>query len=167
MGEMIKSEHIMVFIFTFLLYYSWFTTLCQFLLYSIVLISAVQSYAYIHSFSSYYFLSCYITKIGSSSLCCTVGPRCLSILNVVVYIYQAQTPHLSHSLPHPPCQTQVYCLYLWVCFCFVYRFIYAIFLIPHVSDIIWCLSFSFWLTLLSMRIFSCCKWHYFVLFMAI
>ena len=31
-------------------------------------------------------------EIGHSSLCRTVGPCCLSILNVVVYIYQPQTP---------------------------------------------------------------------------
>ena len=30
-------------------------------------------------------------EIGYSSLCCTVGPYCLSILNVIVGIYEPQT----------------------------------------------------------------------------
>ena len=50
--------------------------LCQFLLYSKV----TQSYIYIHSYShitSHHGLS---PEIGYSSLCCTVGPHCLSIL---------------------------------------------------------------------------------------
>ena len=36
--------------------------------------------------------------------------------------------------------------------CFVNRFICIIFQIPHVSDIIWCLSLSFWLTSLNIVI---------------
>jgi len=43
--------------------------------------------------------------------------------------------------------------YVWVCFCSVDRFICAIFYIPHISDIRY-LSFSFWLTSLSMKISS-------------
>ena len=35
-----------------------------------------------------------------SSLCCTVGPHCLSILIVIVYIYQPQTPCPSHAFPN-------------------------------------------------------------------
>ena len=38
--------------------------------------------------------------IEYSSLCYTVGPCCLSILNVIVCIYQPQTPSASLSLPH-------------------------------------------------------------------
>ena len=37
-------------------------------------------------------------------------------------------------------------------------------LILHISDIIWCLSFSFWLTLLSMIISMLLHWHYCFLF---
>ena len=46
------------------------------------------------------------------------------------------------------------------------KFICIIFWIPHISNIIWYLSFSVWLTSLSMitsRSINCCKWHYFIL----
>ena len=88
---------------SFFYYYSWFILLCQFLLYSIV----TQSYVYIHSFSHTIFHHVLSQEIEYSSLCYTVRPHCLSILNVIVYIYQAQTPHPSHSLPTPPWQPQV------------------------------------------------------------
>ena len=41
---------------------------------------------------------------------------------------------------------------VWVCFCFVNKFICIYFLIPHISDIVWYLSFSGWLTSLSIII---------------
>ena len=50
-------------------------------------------------FCPYYRPSC--SKIGYSSLYCRVEPQCLSILNVIVCIYQPQTPHLFHSSPLP------------------------------------------------------------------
>ena len=62
--------------------------LSQFLLYGIV----IQSYMYIHSFSCIIFHCVLSQEIGYSSLCYTVGPHCLSILNVIVCIYQPQTP---------------------------------------------------------------------------
>ena len=37
-----------------------------------------------------------------SFLCCTVGPHCLSTPNVIVCIYQPQTPRPFQSLPPPP-----------------------------------------------------------------
>ena len=81
-----------------LLKYSWFTMLCQFLLYSIL----TQSYIYIHSFSHTIFHHVLSQEIEYSSLCCTIGPHSLSILNAaVVYVYQPQTPHPSHSTPLP------------------------------------------------------------------
>ena len=49
--------------------------------------------------------------------------------------------------PRPLWQPQVCSPCLWVCFCLVDRFICAMFYIPHLSDIIWYLSFSFWLHL--------------------
>ena len=41
---------------------------------------------------------------------------------------------------------------MWVYFCFVNKFVCSKFYIPRVSDIIWCLSFYFWVTFLSMII---------------
>ena len=67
--------------------------LCQFLLYSTV----TQSYICIFIFS-YHLLSCSIPT-GHSSLCCKVGPHCLSIPNVIACIYKPQTPRPSHFLP--------------------------------------------------------------------
>ena len=37
--------------------------------------------------------------LGYGSLGCTVGPHCLSILNIIIYIYQPQTPPLSTPSP--------------------------------------------------------------------
>ena len=82
----------------FFLKYSWFTLLCQFLLYSIV----TQSYICIHTFSHTILHHVLFQDIGHSSLCCTVGPHCFSSLNIIVCIYQPQTSHPSHSLPSPP-----------------------------------------------------------------
>ena len=78
----------------FLLKYSWFTMLCQSLLYSTV----TQFYTYIHSFFNILFHYGLSQEIGYSSLCCTVRPCCLSILNIIVCIYQLQIPSPSLSL---------------------------------------------------------------------
>ena len=86
-------------------------------------ISAVQQsdeVIHIHTFFSYILFHYVLSQeIGYSSLCYTVGPCCLSILNVIVCIYQPQTPSPSLSLPPPPWQPQVCSLCLWVCFFFV------------------------------------------------
>ena len=69
--------------------------LYQFLLYS----NVTQSYICIYSFShiiSHHVLS---QKIGYSSLCCTVGPCCQSILNGIVCIYEPWLP--VHPTPSP------------------------------------------------------------------
>ena len=65
--------------------------------------------------------------IEYSSLCYTVGPCCLSIPYVIVCIYQPQTPRPSLSLLAFSLATTVCSLCPWVCFCFVDRFICAIF----------------------------------------
>ena len=104
-------------------YYSWFTALCQFLLYSKV----TQSYIFRHSFSHIIFHHVQSWEIGYSSLCYMAGPHCLSAPSTIVCIYQTQTPHPSHFLPLSPWQPQVCSLCPWVCFCFVDRFICAIF----------------------------------------
>ena len=63
--------------------YSWFTMLCQFLLYSKV----TQSYICIHYFSHTIFHRLLSQETGYNSLCYIVGTHCLSILNVIVCIY--------------------------------------------------------------------------------
>ena len=82
----------------FYFHYSWFTVLCQVLLYSIV----THSYIYIHYFFHTIFYHVLSQEIGYSSLCCTVETHCLSILNIIVCIYQSQTPCPCNILPSPP-----------------------------------------------------------------
>ena len=69
--------------FSSVLKYSWFTMLCQFLLYNKV----SHPYIYIHSLSYIIFHLGFSQETGYSSLCYTAGPHCLSILNVIVCIY--------------------------------------------------------------------------------
>ena len=88
--------------------------------------------------------------VECTSLYYTLGPCCLSILNVIFFIYQPQTLISSFSQPLLLATASLF----WVHFCFVDRITCAIFLTSHVSDIIY-LSFSFWLTLLNMIISSC------------
>ena len=63
------------------------------LIYNVPSISAVQqvtqSYIYVYSFLFFHTISYHVLsqEIGHSSLCCTVGPHCLPILNVIVCIY--------------------------------------------------------------------------------
>ena len=78
---------------------SWLIVLWQFLLYSIV----TQSYIYIHCFSHPVFHHVLPQEIGYSSLCYAVGPHCLSMLSVIVCIYQPHTPCPSHFLQSLPC----------------------------------------------------------------
>ena len=67
-------------------YYSWFTILCQFLLYSKV----TQLYIYIHSFSCIIFHHVTSEVVGYSSLRYTTGLHCLSTPNAVVCIMVLQ-----------------------------------------------------------------------------
>ena len=78
------------FFFIFLkLKYSWFTILCQSLLYSKVTVLHTHTHKniYIYSFFNILFHYGLSQEIRYSSLCYIVGPCCLSILNVLVYIY--------------------------------------------------------------------------------
>ena len=59
--------------------------------------------------------------IEYSSLCYTLGLCCLSILNIIVFIYQPQTP--SPSLSCPPTLWQPKVCSLWVYFCSVILFL--------------------------------------------
>ena len=78
------------------------------LIYNVVPISAVQqSDSVIHRLSYIIFHHGLSQKIGYSSLCYAVGPCCLSILNVIVCLYQPQTPSPSHFLSPPLWQPQV------------------------------------------------------------
>jgi len=86
---------IFLFLKLFLLKYSLFTMFLLFLLDSIV----TQAYIYRHYFSRIIFHHVLSQVIGYNSLCYAVEPHCLSILNVIVCIYQPQTPSSSHSLP--------------------------------------------------------------------
>ena len=62
-------------------------------------------------------------------------------------------PNLSLFHPLSPLVTISCLLCLWIFF--INKFICVIFYVPHISDIIWYLFFSFWLTSLSMIISNC------------
>ena len=130
---------------------------CQLLLYS----KETQSYIYT-SFSHIIFHLVLSHIIGYSSLCYRAGPHCLSILNGIVCIYLPQTPCPSHSLPHP-FGNHKFVLHVSVS-CSLDRFIFAVFEILHINDIIWHLSFSFWFLIYYHGNLSvhpcCCKCHY-------
>ena len=65
-------------------------------------------------FFSYYLLSWPISQeTGYCSLCYTVGPHGLSILNVIVCVYQPQTPSLSHFLPPSLWQSWIWIFCSW------------------------------------------------------
>ena len=97
--------------------------------------------------------------VGDSSLCCTAGPCCLSS----VFILQLASANPALPL-HPPPGNHKSILCVWVCIYFVGKFIWVLFWIPHISNIIRCLSFSFWLTSPSMIVSSCKTFTYFYFF---
>ena len=92
--------------------YSWFILLCWCLLYS--------SYSTIHTYTlffSFFFHYGFCQEIECSSLCYTGGgPCCLSILNVIVCIYQPQTPSPLICLPSPPLGNHKSVVYFCVIF---------------------------------------------------
>ena len=61
----------------------------------------VYIYAHTHSFSYIIFHHGLSQETGYIYLGYTSGPHCLSILNVIVCIYESQTPSPPHSLPFP------------------------------------------------------------------
>ena len=58
-----------------------------------------------HSFYNILFYYCLSQEIDYSFLCYTIRPCCLSILNVIVCIYQLQIPSPSLSFPPSPLAT--------------------------------------------------------------
>ena len=70
--------------------------------------SVIHTYAFFFHILFHYGLS---HDIEYSSLCYTVGPCCLSTLNVTVCIYQPQTP--SPSLSPPPLGNHKSVLYVY------------------------------------------------------
>ena len=133
-------------------------------------ISAIQqSDSVIHKYT--YLLFHFLFHYGLSqelhrSLCYGVRLNCLFILYIIVASTNHKLPiHPSLTL-HPSGQPQICSVCLWLCFCFTDKFICIIFWIPHISDIIWYLSFSdlplsLWQSLGPL---CCCRWYYFVLF---
>ena len=131
----------------FLLQYRWFTMLWLFLLCSKV----IQFYIYIHSFS----YSCPLWFITGYWIYFPVlYSRTLLFIHSIYKSLHLLTP-ISHSIPPPTplLGNHNFSLCLWNCFCFIDNFIHVIVQIPHVSDICY-LSFSVWLTSLSMIISS-------------
>ena len=76
---------------------------------------------------------------------CRNPPVKHSLIYNGLHLLNPKLPILLFPIP-PLWQPQACSLCLWVCFCFIDRFISFIFYILCISDILWCLSFSFWLT---------------------
>ena len=134
--------------------------LCQFVLYckvtkSYICVCVCIPLTFHHGLSQ---------EIGYTSLQHAVGPHCLFNLNVKVCIYQPQTPS-----PFPLVITSLFSM-SEVCFCFVDRFICATFQIPHIQMISYdiCLSLLTYFSQQESLQFHpcCCRWHYFVIFLA-
>ena len=122
--------------------------LCQFQVYSKV----NQPYVYIYLlFFQILFPYRQLQSTEQSSLCYTVGPYQLSILYIVVCICQSQSPNLSF-LPFPP-DNHNFVFYICnsISILQISSFV-PFFQIPHISDILYYLSFSVCLTSLSMTI---------------
>ena len=80
-------------------------------------------------------------SIACSSLYCTIGSYQLSILYIVVYICQSQSPNFYHpSIPHWCSYVCSLCLHLY--FCFANRFICTIFFRSHIYALIYNTWFS-------------------------
>ena len=77
-----------------------------------------QTHIYIHYFFNTVLHHVLTQGTRHRSLCWTIGPHYLSILNVIVCIYQPQTPCPSHFLPPPPCSASLFSMSM-NCLCFV------------------------------------------------
>ena len=74
----------------------------------------IYIYLYIYYFSHIILYHGLSQETGYSCLCYTVVPHCLSILSVIVCIYQTPSPFYC---PPSPWQLQVCSHCLWVCYC--------------------------------------------------
>ena len=102
------------------------------LTYSVVPISAVQHGDSVTHIYTVFFNILFHRGLSQdseySSLCYTLGPCCLPILNEIACIHQPQSPSASLSLPPPhSLGNHKSVLYVCECFCLVDRFICAIF----------------------------------------
>ena len=116
--------------------------LCQFLLYK----KMIQSYIYIYTFIFLYYLPSWFIPRSWIQFPVLYSRTSLFIHSKYKSLHLL-TPY-SQSIPQHPFslwQLQVFSLCLQLCFCFVDRFICAIFYIPHISDSIVYLFFSFFL----------------------
>ena len=127
------------------------------MIYNILSISTVhQNDPVIHIYTffySYYLPSCSITSDW------IYFPMLYNRISLLIhskcYCLPLLTPKFqSIPLPPLPWQPQVCSLCLWICFFSVDMFTCALYYIPEISDIIWYVSFSFWLTSLSTRVSS-------------
>ena len=119
---MVLQEWEFYFLLNFFLKYSWFTMLCQFADFCCTpqwpshfccVAQWPRLNTHTHSLSYINLHHGLFQEPGYSSLCYTVGPHCLSILNVIVCIYSPQTPYPSHCL-FLPLGNHRYVLYVCV-----------------------------------------------------
>ena len=145
------------------------------LIYNVVLISAVQNdsdiYIYTHTLTYIHtvFLKNILFHYGLSqdteysSLCYIQQDLVVYSLHVLLHLHLL-TPTPLHPFPKPLPLTTTSLFSMSVSFCFVGRFIYVIFCILHISDIIWYLSLSDFTQYENLQLHPyCCEWHYFVL----
>ena len=129
-----KAISLLSLLLLLLLKYSWFTKCVTFFCTA----EMIQLYIYMYSFPLWLITGYWIQFPGLYS----------RTLLFIYFIYSSlylltQTPNSTH----PPTTTSpfgnhTFAFYVWVCFSFVEKFICVIFQIPHISDIIWCLSLS-------------------------
>ena len=76
------------------------------------------------------------------------SPRATNKALFMHSIYNSLHRPISNSLPFLPrplpLSNHRAVLYVWVCLCFVGKFMCVVFKIPHIRDIMWYLHFSFW-----------------------
>ena len=99
----------------YLLEYSWFTVLCQSLLYSKV----TQLCTYIHSFFKIFF-SIMVYRRILNIVPCAIQKDLVSYHSIYNSLYLLAPNSQSNPPPPPPLwQPRVCSLCLWVCFCFI------------------------------------------------
>ena len=94
----------------------------------------------------------YIPRIYSS-VCYTIVPCSLFIL--CIWQFASANPRLPLGPSSTPASLGTPQSVSLTLFCFIDRFICVVFQVPHLSDVIWYFSFSYWLTSLCMIISSC------------